>query len=260
MELLERLGLRYLHRLISDRTGQKPLPPIADAVSTRGFRQTDIDDLRHDARYFGRANLFRLVLHLPVIAMFARFDQWFLMAVFGAMALFHAVLVVLESYKTTIIFRLGADPEATPEERAPARSETWGDWWFVPKKWETDRFYAAIGLPRFRRLVEWVIWTLRYSRSERRAGASLEFVRGARTKDVVEFENQTRVNECVHLVMAAIDVVPIIYAVVNQLWFAIPYTAWIFWGDLYCALLQRANRNRIWTLIRRARKLEARSA
>lgn len=259
MELLERLGLRKLHLLISDRTGQKPLPPLAQAHATPGYRAEEIEDQRHDARYFGRANLLRIVTHLPILAMFIRFGNWWLGGLFIALAVFHAVLVILERYKSEIVARLVADPDAVPLVVEKAKSETWGDWWFVPKRWETEKFYVMVGLVQFRRLVEFIIWTLGYTREERRAGKTLEFVRGA-SKDVVEFENQSRVNECVHLVMAGIDLIPVVYALATQLWFALPYTLWILWGDLYCVLLQRLNRCRIWTLIRRARKIEARSA
>lgn len=109
----------------------------------------------------------------------------------------------------------------------------------------------------FRVLVEYVIDHLRLTPEDRAAGRSVEYV-GSKTEDVVRFENTSRVSELTHFTMAGIGIFPIFFAVWHRLWFAVPFTILVFYADLGCALLQRLNRRRIWTLIKRFRQTSAR--
>lgn len=259
MKVLERLGLRALHLFACRITGEKSLPTLAEAPNYAKYSAHEINELRMDARYFGSANFWRLLMHVPIMLMFAKFNAVLPASFFLILIVFHASLLVMESYKATVI-QLLHPVEKVEKELPMVRCETWGDWLFAPKKWETDGLYKVLGVYGFRDLVEWVITHMKLTKKERKEGKTIEFVGGSSLRDVVEFENGSRVNECVHLTMATIDLVPIAFAIYHQLWLALPFTLWVFWGDFWCALLQRLNRRRIWTLIKRARKLEARSS
>lgn len=257
MRILEKLGLRGLHLFTCRVTGEAALPSLAEASECRRFSVHELAEMRSGARYFGRANFWRMVFHIPILLMLARFGGGWITYVFAILVAFHATLLVMESYKATVMSQMsGVEEEEKPAE--VVKSEVWGEWFFAPKKWETEKFYRWVGGFWFKALVEFVIDHLRLTKEEREAGKTVEYV-GKGMADVVKFENGSRVSECVHLTMAAIDILPIWFAVTHKLWFAVPYTVFVIWGDYGCAILQRLNRFRIWTLIKRARSLEARA-
>jgi hypothetical protein len=165
--------------------------------------------------------------------------------------------MVHEAYKASVVALIKAE-ERDVEPMGPVTSEVWWDAYYRPKPWETEALYRVFGVFAFRDLVEYVIDVLTLTKAERLAGKRVEYV-GKGTNEVVAFENGSRVSELVHLSMAAIDLVPIVFVLANQLWLALPFTLFIFWGDFYCALLQRLNRHRIWPLILRLRKVAARA-
>lgn len=252
MELLERLGLRQFHLFVSKKAGEEPLPNLREAKESGGYSADQIEELRSATRYFGQANFWRLVFHLPVLLMFWRFDGYWGAGLFLALVLFHTSLIVLETYKASVIQRLRPSDSVT-EVIQIVRSETWGEWWFSPKGWETDRVYRWMGMLWFKILVEYVINGLRLTPEQRAAGMEVEYV-GTKAEDVIRFENTSRVSELTHFSMALTGVFPVYFAVWHELWLAVPFTILVFYADLGCALLQRLNRRRIWPLVKRFRK------
>lgn len=258
MRVLEFLGLRGLHLFTCRVTGEEPLPSLAEAPTCERFDSAEIEDMRAGTRYFGRANFWRMVFHIPILTMLVKIGGGWVTWVFVVLIAFHSALLAMEAYKAAVLERMqGAPPR--PKSTEVVKSEVWGEWYFAPKKWETETFYRLTGGFWFKVLVEFVIDRLRLTREEREAGKTVEYV-GSGMAEVVRFENGSRVSECVHLSMAAIDLLPIWFAVSHKLWLAVPYTVFVLWGDFGCAVLQRLNRWRIWTLIKRARSLEARQA
>ncbi|MBL8068916.1 MAG: hypothetical protein JNM28_10735 [Armatimonadetes bacterium] len=256
IKVLEILGLRALHLFTCRVTGEDALPSIADAPTCDRFSAEEVAEMRAGTRYFGRANFWRMVFHLPILLMLLKFNGGWVTGIFAALIALHTALLAMEAYKAAVLQHIKG-VEGRPKSTEVVKSEVWGEWYFAPKKWETETFYRITGGFWFKILVEFVIDRLRLTKEEREAGKTVEYV-GSGMAEVVRFENGSRVSECVHLTMAAIDLLPIWFAASHKLWLAIPYTVFVLWGDFGCAVLQRLNRWRIWTLIKRARKLEAR--
>ena len=257
MRVLEKVGLRQLHLFTSRVTGEPALPAIKDAPNYAVYSADEIYEMKSGTRYFGRANFWRMIFHIPVLVLLAHYDKSWITLIFVILILFHAALLLMESYKATIIDKL---PAVKGEEKVPevVKSEVWGEWYFAPKEWETEKLYKLIGGYWFKALVEYVIDHLRLTKEERESGKTVEYI-GNGPAGAVKFENGSRVSECVHLTMAAIDILPIVVALSNKLWLALPYTVFVIWSDFGCAILQRLNRTRVWTLIKRARQNEARA-
>ncbi len=259
MRLLEMLGVRQLHLFTCRCTGESPLPSLSTAGSCREFSGEQLWEMQSGARYFGLANFWRMVFHIPVLLLLIKFENSWIMWLYVCLVVFHASLLVMESYKSAIMAKIQPNTNIERPAETPLRSETWGDWLFAPKKWETDGLYKAAGLFMFQHLVEYVIDHLRLTKRERQAGKTVEYV-GKSTNDLVRFENTSRVSELVHLTMAALDLLPFIFVISKGLWLAVPYTFYVIWSDFYCALLQRLHRRRVWPIIMRARKQAERRA
>ncbi len=137
MKLLERLGLRALHLFACRITGEQSLPTLEQAPTYAHYSANEINELRMDARYFGSANFWRLLMHVPIMLMFWKYDAVWVASFFLILILFHASLLIMESYKATVIQML-RPIEKVEKELPMVRCETWGDWLFAPKKWETD--------------------------------------------------------------------------------------------------------------------------
>lgn len=251
------MGYRGFHKFVSRAVGEVPLPAWSDAGTARGYSAWQIQDLRSGARYFAYANFWRGIMHLPVVGLFVWRDVWGLAALFLALAAGHAQLVLLELYKASVIWQLQADPEAKPVERADMASSTAWDWFFKPKKFETEAFYRGLGLGWFRILATRFIEWSRLSPEERARGDRPEYVGRGTREDVARFESATRVGEAAHWVMGFLDAIPIVFCIVNGIFWPLPYLIWIWWGDTWLALLQRQHRCRVWKLVERVRKRQA---
>lgn len=257
MRILEILGVRQLHLFTCRCTGEMPLPSLSAASGCRQFSGDQLWEMQSGARYFGLANFWRMIFHIPVLLLLIKFESSWIMWLYVLLVVFHASLLVMESYKSAVMAKILPNPAVEGVKEGPQTSETWGDWLFAPKKWETDGLYRAAGMFMFQHLVEYVIDHLRLTKRERLAGKTVDYV-GRSTNDLVRFENTSRVSELVHLTMAALDLLPLAFVIWKGLWLAVPYTLYVIWSDFYCALLQRLHRKRVWPIIMRARKQAAR--
>ncbi|MDI9635114.1 hypothetical protein QPK87_31455 [Kamptonema cortianum] len=231
---------------------------FSEAPHVKGLTESKIDELTANARYFSAANFWRLVFHLPVIMMFWAFGYPLLSIPFLILCTIHAVLVVTEVYKREVFKLYRVDPSATEnkEHQIAVTSSRAGDWWYKPKKWETDRFYRWLGMSGFRWFVTTFIEKTRLTRQERKRGERTSYV-GKSVNDIVRFESGTRTAESIHLCMASFDLIPVVFCVTVGFWWGLPYTAWVFVGDFWLSLLQRHHRVRVWKIIERVRAREA---
>ncbi|MFM9872327.1 MAG: hypothetical protein ACKVQS_02540 [Fimbriimonadaceae bacterium] len=259
MRFLEFVGVRQLHLFTCRCTGENPLPSLSTASACHEFSGEQLWEMQSGARYFGLANFWRMIFHIPVLLLLIKFESGWIMWLYVVLVVFHASLLVMESYKSAVMAKISPSFTVESAKEEPQISETWGDWLFAPKKWETDGLYRAAGLFMFQHLVEYVIDHLRLTKRERIEGKTVEYV-GRSTNDLIRFENGSRVSELVHLTMAVLDILPLAFVIWKGLWLAVPYTFYVIWSDFYCALLQRLHRRRVWPIIMRARKQAERRA
>ena len=258
LKVLESIGVRRLYLFIAGSVQEPVLPTVAGAPTTKGWDEEQLEERLSGSRYFRNANLIRAALHVPVIVFGALHGYESLISVFAALALGHLLLALVESYKSGIVRMMPPDEDGVEvSEFVPAN---FGERWFAPKRWETDRLYGIIGIKPFQALTTFLIKHIWLTKDERKAGKQVEYLRSMSPTKILRFENATRVGEMVHLSMGAIDAVPLILAIwlgAHPAWIA--YFVWIFWGDTWLGFLQRYHRLRVWKLVERSRrKLEAR--
>lgn len=256
---LEKAGIRKVFFFAPNGRVESVLPMVGDAPKTPGYSAQLLNEKVEASRYFAISNAVRLGLHLPIVVMFFLFGITAIApaVLFTIFCLWHALLVFLEFYKTGILFRIPPDPEAKGVPGEAFEPSPWGDNWFVPKPWETEKFYRRLGLPMFQKITLFYIYVARLSRKERRQGKQIEFVKHKNFSELARFEAGTRIGEMVHSYFVGFDVIPVVYAVLhhNPAW--IGYTLFILWGDSWLVLLQRYHRVRIWKTFVRYRERAA---
>jgi hypothetical protein len=257
--VLETCGIRALHVFVSARVGERPLPTIEDAKTSTAYSAEDIAELQIQTRYFGKANFWRAVLHLPIILMFANSEAWRFTFLFVTMVVFHSFLILIELYKASVIRNLKPGEGGERPKFADQKPVSWGDWYFSPKPWESEKAYARMGIKFFRWQVTYFMERAMLTKEQRKSGLKAEYVGGGGRAEVLRFESSTRVAEVVHLGMGAIDILPVIFVIQHQIWLMLPYVLWICYGDFGLAILQRSHRLRVWKLVERMRAKHAKA-
>lgn len=253
--LAERLGMRVFYVFITNLVKDRLLPPAKEANSAKGWAEHDIRERIESARYFGRAQVVRALCNIPMIYVGWKGNAPWVLYSFLALLAVQILMIGVEVYKHAITSLLTADPDATPEP--PPNS--FGDWYFTPKKWESEKFYRAIGIEGFRTFVNWYISSTRLTREEKTTGKKVEYVAKPAPNDLLRFEVGTRIGEIVHLIIALINIMPLVVAIQQYFHgYIIFHCAFFVWGDFYLVLLQRYHRLRIWQTAQKLRERIAR--
>lgn len=264
LRVLELLGVRYLYRMTGGGISGQLLPTATDAPTTPGWSHADLEDLLEGARYFGIANFVRLILHIPVLVFLSWQQAWGFVTVFSVVVAFHLLCVVLEVYKFGVARRLVADESAVAQSEhsvlTVGEALPWGNWFWRNRKWETERFYRALGMDWFQEIVTTYIDLTRLNRRERKSGEKVEYLGKMSPSDLARFEAGTRLGEFAHWIFAALDLGPVVVCALHfkQQWPWMFYLGFLLWGDSSLALLQRFHRLRITGLLERYRAREQR--
>jgi hypothetical protein len=233
---------------------REPALPASDQVSQlAGYSAARIKAMEDGVRYFAMANFLRIVITLPILTMFWVHNAFFWFWLWVLFCTYHATIVLAEFYKATLVglLRPDPDPNAKAEEEI---GQPWGDRWFRPRKFESEKFYRFLGIEFFRFLTTAYIEKTKLTLERRSTGERVKYVEKPSPQDLLRFELGTRTAEMIHGIMAVFGLIPAIFALTNGLWFPyIPYTLWILWGDSWLVLLQRYHRVRVWKTIERLR-------
>ena len=258
---LERAMIRKVFFLAPSGLVESALPLSGDAFHAKGYSEQLLQEKIEASRYFASANVSRTILHLPIVVMFYLAPDWWWKlagAMFTVFCLWHLLLVFLEIYKSGIMHRIPADPDAKGVPGETYVPTPWGDNYFTPRKWESERFYERLGIIPFQKFTLWYIYVARLTRQERKQGKQIEFVKHKSFSELARFENGTRIGEMVHSYFVGFDLIPVLYALLLHHPGWIAYTLFILWGDSWLVLLQRYHRVRIWKTFVRIRDREAR--
>ena len=263
--LYEFLGLRPLFSLIAWLFGES-LPPAARHNARNGIEAPPTDRLRYilaRTRYHEFVNLICIAFYTPALALTATTPHPGLLAYGVALVGTHLVALLLERYKRarceSLLHTLGEPVELPPEEALPEESSAvpspWitsriADLYFLPKPFETERFFSAIGLDRYRRFILWIArLSLPPAPEPSRRGRFLANDGAALTT----FEAQTRIAETTHLIGASLHLPFLVLFLRDRFVPGLLYIAFLLYLNLYCVLLQRCHRTRLRRLMARRR-------
>ncbi len=130
------------------------------------------------------------------------------------------------------------------------------DWYFAPKRWETEKLYLRTGVERFRVMMVEGTTALMYPPGERERNA--RYMQKLDRMEMLSFDQTTRIGEMIHTAGFLLHV-----AMFIAFWHVdpvmIPYFVLLLIYDLYFMFLQRYHRVRIWRLVQRLRKAKARA-
>jgi hypothetical protein len=244
--LLELVGIRQMHLLMSWLTGDTPLPAVGKP--SPWSRQKLVDN-RDGSRYFGIANFLRGSLYWWPLFCLWQFGLIWLDALIIFILFYHYSSVLLEIYKILRVNALLPNAPEQGEDPGPNRSSPRWDWWFAPKKWETEKFYKAIGIIALKIIVTTYVDKTKLTVEEQLAGKKAEYLPSRSKTESLQFEFATRVGEGLHSFAILLNV-PVVF---NLFWFhqLIPgiLIGLLTLSDVMLALLQRCHRLRVWRLV-----------
>lgn len=257
LRLFELLGVRLFYRMMSRLAGERMMPP-AGSGELETWPAKSLSDAREGARYFLIANLCRLLVYvLPGLAA-VKERAWIPLGTMAILVGFHCACILLEIYKVQLSYlhqaRVAGNPIEAQEPEPPKdiRLTRKLYWYFAPKKWETEQLYRWIGVELFKFLVTTYIYNTRLTREERQQGKKPSYVKGTTMQNAVQFVQDTRVAETIHLFALLINVPlfleGLILGLPSIVWCVLP----VLILDTYLVLLQRSHRLRMWPLLERA--------
>jgi hypothetical protein len=263
--LLELLGVRAFYWVMSHLAGERMLPPWNTAESKEWSREK-VAEVKEGARYFLIANLGRAAIYIfPMMAAIkdrATAPFWTMVGI----VFFHGLCILLEVYKNLLCKRhdkalkAGLWIEGHPAEPPDIRLSQKMDWYFAPRRLETELLYRIIGVEAFKNVVTFYVENTRLTREERDNGKKASYLKGGSKQEKIQFVRDTRVAETIHFCALLINVPVFIEGLAlnipSVVWFILP----VLILDIYLVLLQRQHRLRMWPFILRTRSLDAREA
>lgn len=263
--LLELLGVRAFYWVMSHLAGERMLPAWNTKESSEWSREK-VAEVKEGARYFLIANILRAGIYVfPMMAAVkehAEIPYWTMVVIVG----FHFLCIILETYKSMLCkkhdksLEAGLWHEGHPADPPDIRLSHKMDWYFAPRRFETELLYRAIGVEAFKNIVTLYIDNTRLTKEERENGKKASYLRGGSKQEKIQFVRDTRVAETIHFCALLINVPVFIEGIVlglpSVVWFILP----VLILDVYLVLLQRAHRLRMWPFIVRTRSLDAREA
>lgn len=258
LKWMEAIGIRTVFKLAPSARIELQLPLAEAAPSAMGWNPNVIADKREQSRYFAYANFTRFLFHLPVLVFFAKVHTWWAFVLFSTFCVWHLLLVAMEIYKSGIYDLLPHDADAKEPPGVEFRPNPWGDGIFLPKRFESERFYERLGILPFQSFVLWYMHIARLTKQQRKEGRKIDFVTHVSYSELSRFEAGTRVGELVHIIFILFDLIPLTLVFVHKQHLWLPYMLFQVWGDTGLVLLQRYHRVRVWPMILKFREREER--
>jgi hypothetical protein len=237
------LGLPSAFRFIARAFGERLPDPAAGAMDAQAIGQTCAR-----ARYHELVNIISLVVQIPLVPMAWHVRHVPLTTYAAVLLVPHVLSIMLERYKRVVCSTIPVGDSGSGRAEAPAVAPEYRPGgFFGPHAWETERFYAIIGVGAFRRFV---LGLIRVSGVEAGRDGSVRNVVGGRA-GLAAFEAQTRTAELTHLLGTTLHVPFAIVFVRERYAAGLLYTFFLFGLNFACALLQRLHRVRLGRLLAR---------
>ncbi len=249
----ERLGTRRVYAMTTALAAETMLPSPSDGAAAVPAAPV-LQRTAELSRYYESNNWVRFVLLVPFLISFWRVHWGWHVAYVAALATMHLSSVVVERYKRALCRELAhrAEPHVPRDNGAPL-PPMGRSWFYDPKRFETMRLYQLVGMELFRRFMEaWADCT-RLTRDQRAQGAHATHLERPSRQDLDLFERATRTNEKMHDFGILLDLPLAVPYWLLGIWPLVVWAALIALFDLYCAVLQRYLRLRVWGLVQRLR-------
>jgi len=259
--IYERLGLRPVFGLIAGLFGESLPPP--SSVKVTSCTPDEAGEWRRvcvRTRYYETLNLIAIIVYTPFLTWLILYCSKAFAGYCLALVLSHIAALLLERYKRARCD--GLLTAAGIQDRTVDAAQIWRPltpnvppvlklapirWYFTPKRFESERHYRALGMGPFR---AFVLMLIRATGTAAETDAGYERIVTTRSA-VHAFEAQTRVAEATHL-MGMAEHVPFLYAVFEaRNAFGAVYLAFMLAVNLYCVMLQRWHRLRVWPVVQR---------
>ncbi|MCW5944123.1 MAG: hypothetical protein KIS66_17995 [Fimbriimonadaceae bacterium] len=227
--------------------------------------QEDLTWFRQECRYHDAANMIRIGFLLPPFGVLAAHGAWGLAVMLLGFGLLHTYSLMLDRYKQLFLNLYeqqarddgvelpekirrssGVSFQPSPFHRVPLR------WYFDPKPWESERFFLALGIGYWQRVVYYMTSKAWHPVAERREpGARTSFFREGSRQEMVDFEFATRLGETMHW-LGLLTLAP----VATTLWRFGSYWSsgialFVMLTDALLVMTLRMHRARIWKLVQR---------
>lgn len=225
----------------------------------------DIVWFRQECRYHDGANMIRIGFLLPPFGALVAAGSWGLAGMLLGFGLLHFYSLMLDRYKQIwlnlyenkarergialpdrIKRSSSATFRASPFHKPPLR------WYFDPKPWESERFFVALGIGHWQRVVHYMTSKAWHPVAERHEpGARTSFFREGSRSEMVGFEFSTRFGETMHW-LGLLTLAP----VATTLWrlgshWSSGITLFVMATDILLVMTLRMHRSRIWKLVQR---------
>lgn len=225
----------------------------------------DVVWFRQESRYHDGANMIRIGFLLPLFGALVAFESWGLAAMLLGFGLLHTYSLMLDRYKQMWlnlyekkaiergvelpekIKRSGAASfHPSPFHKRPLR------WYYEPKPWESERFFLALGIGRWQRVVHYMTSKAWHPVAERHEpGARTSFFREGSRQEMVGFEFSTRLGETMHW-LGFLTLAPVALTLwrLGSYWSS-AIAQFVMLTDILLVMTLRMHRARIWKLVQR---------
>jgi hypothetical protein len=233
-----------MHLVMSRLTGDTPLPPVGKPSP---WSRKKLTENRDGSRYFGIANFIRGSLNWwPLLATWNLHVLWITGLTIFLMG-FHYASVLLEIYKIKRVDALLPNAPEEGQDPAPNASSPKYDWYFAPKKFESEKFYWILLKLKF--IVTVYIDRTKLTPEERKAGKKAEYLGNLSRAETVPFEFATRVGEGLHFTAFWCNAPLAIGLFLHHKTGPGILISLLMLSDVLLALLQRCHRLRVWRVV-----------
>lgn len=249
--LLELFGIRRFYQFMAWITGDTMITP---AGQPSPWSRHKLETYRAGAQYFGFANLFRALVYIWPLILLVRLRLYGFVIWMVAIALFHLCVALLEVYKAFRIKQVLPDASEKGADPAAKASGKSSDWIFAPRKWESEKFYRAIGVWKFKSVVTWYVDRTKLTAEELKSGKKAQYLAAPSKGESLQFEYDTRVGEGMHLAGFLLNFPLFVVTLSLGLYGPAFLLGVVSVLDFVLVLLQRCHRIRVWRTVSRLRE------
>lgn len=256
----ERIGVRWLDYRLAAAFGERP---VERYTPERTDSRARLIDSLYRGRYSEVVNAMCVVIYF-IISVATFFRGYIGLTAYTLGILFtHLMVIPIERYKRALVIDWLQHPEALsdPEPPLPERrtSEQLQHWFYAPKAFETEKFYHKLNVDSYRAFVAGLAYLS--SPEEGDPEAPPPNALRKRTPEYLDaFERTTRSNELIHW-LGLIQHLPYWYQFTKDAYIpGILAVVWLFYLNVWAALLQRQHRARIFKVLLRRERAERANA
>jgi len=246
----EVLGLSWLDKQLCKVFKEAP---VYRYVPGRTDSSDRLVDMIHKGQYTEIINLKCFLFYAAYVGIFYKAGYDWLAWLTVIWAIPHAAVVLIERYKRFLMLDWFRHPEALtapdpayPEPRSLAKLN---HWFYKPRSFENEKFYAKIGMNPFRTYVAWLSRLSEPDESMPQPKHKANTLKSTSYPYLDYFENTTRTSERIHWI-GVLQHVPYWYLFIrDKYWLGMFLMSWLLYLNIYSGLLQRQHRSRVFKLL-----------